>query len=285
MSSHLNEQSTHTPTTGEPSARSNIVDELLGIGAVEPQPPHQDGLPPHRAADEDGDPDQIDFPAPAVLQAMANRGSAAAVVQALGGMTANIADAALDARSTYRDKFTTKELKVSNWASAQMTESDWGAAPAEGGKREFTNGEVKKFFADLFKTAAAEMHADFSRSDLFHCHLNYYNDDVVLIFHAKEYPDPLEAGKANAAESLEPGSKFGMVHEHFKSRNAVYSMKSGKLTTIKDMTDADGTLAKIDPSFDDNDIFDGLTLQDGKFGHPIASVNFFPAEGIEPFLS
>ncbi|MNC44697.1 hypothetical protein D3C75_936140 [compost metagenome] len=188
-----------------------------------------------------------------------------------------------DICSSYKDKdqFKTKDyLKTSNWASN---------AGVFSGKFRLLHSELAKHITFLFHAIEEAYHTtwDFNapvlcRNNLFHGHVihNPVLNDILIVFHAFEYPDNLDLViKSNQAQEIEPGvPAFKKEALAFKWRNAIYSVNKNRIY----LPDASRTLN--DPPLIDR--FSGAwTLDEKKCGQLLFDVNYFPSESVPLFAS
>ncbi|MFY9993449.1 MAG: hypothetical protein WAK61_00440 [Leclercia sp.] len=188
-----------------------------------------------------------------------------------------------DICSSYKDKdqFKTKDyLKTSNWASNAGVFSR---------KFRLLHSELAKHITFLFHAIEEAYHTtwDFNapvlcRNNLFHGHVihNPVLNDILIVFHAFEYPDNLDLViKSNQAQEIEPGvPAFKKEALAFKWRNAIYSVNKNRIY----LPDASRTLN--DPPLIDR--FSGAwTLDEKKCGQGLFDVNYFPRESVPLFAS
>lgn len=228
------------------------------------------------------DADVLDGPAglPAALSALLQKGTAFEVTSELRSMTDSLASDALSNES--RLVKTPSYNKVENWAS--------GGAPFA----RFKELSVSTYLDSLFGWVAAHLSSKYgdktvlSRNNLFHGHLVFEtfgsSPDVLLVFHAFEYPGDLEPLKSRFAMTLEPRVlPFNASDPAYRWRNAIWSMRLNRVWFIHY---ADNThpyrdlLADSDVSRSGNPLF----LDESKLGTRVADLNTFPSEGVRPFL-
>lgn len=170
----------------------------------------------------------------------------------------------IDSESLYNSIFEEKKhYKTSNWASGITTHEF------------YRQKESTLFFEYLFETVSGNTPAELSRSNLFHGHIVYNEDlnDILIVFHAFEYPSDIEDIKSNLAYHLEKKKKFISSDKGFQWRNSFYSRNKNSLFIIEN------SLENISPL-----IYENITLDQSFFGKGIFDINYFPSEGIRPFL-
>lgn len=173
--------------------------------------------------------------------------------------------------------------KVENWAS--------GGAPF----RRFKKEALTHFIDDLFGMVAAVLASVteeppqkiLRRHDLFHGHW-VYNEaakDILIVFHAKEYPENLEQFKAGAAKVLEGVNyePFASADRRFKLRCPIWSMKQNKLLST-DFTASDNPYRELLDNPDLTQRDNPLLLSQTNLGTCIADVNCFSNEGVDSFF-
>ena len=192
-------------------------------------------------------------------------------LQTLGSTLAEC-EAAIDSESTYQRKFHHHDLKTSQWASRRQ-------------RLFYRHRELTTFCTELFeamKQAASEFESSdlLARNNLFHGHI-FYNpelDDVLIIFHAFEYPEDIFENCAVKALEIEPATPtFKSTHEAFRWRNAIYSAKQNAVFIINAQTWGSGHKALFP--------FSDFTLDESLCGVHICDVNYFPQEGVAPFIA
>lgn len=181
-------------------------------------------------------------------------------------MSKSIAENVVDNMSSYSN--TKGPKRLSNWLSAGSRQE----GPLSG-FRVPSKKTVESFFVALFDAVREGTRSEYNRSDLFHGHINYWNGDVVIIFHAKEYPDDVLDTKypSNNAEEDEPGTQFQRDHVNFRYRNALYSFKRNAIDFI-DLQ----AINNNDTYY--NLINQGITLDQTKLGDSVAGLNYLPKE-------
>ena len=142
--------------------------------------------------------------------------------------------------------------------------------------------KIKEFFSDI----------DLNRLNLFHAHLVYddrvWGGDILLIFHAFEYPIDLEIKKNSIAMALDISlDSFLTGTPSFNSRNLIWSLRSNKIWR---MDTAKGSLLNHlirSPAYDlyPKEVVRANTAQEGYFGKVVGDINFFPKEYHEPFIT
>ena len=112
----------------------------------------------------------------------------------------------------------------------------WGS----GGQRArfFKDNEVKTFFSNLFRQVIRlgkqeQLSLSLNTTDLFHGHLVLLNEgtrDLIIIFHAQEYPHDLPFTQHKSIEAVRTykktlkGKKFGHKTISFQRRNFIWSL-------------------------------------------------------------
>ncbi|WNG13566.1 hypothetical protein [Cystobacter fuscus] len=217
---------------------------------------------------------------PAELSVLLTKPTAAAAITALHGETTVVVANDITQESNLAKA--PGYNKVENWAS--------GGAPFA----RFTKPAVTTYVETLFDTAAAHIASKsgvarvLSRNNLFHAHLVFETfgstPDVLLVFHAFEYPSDIEATKSGFARTLEPGvPAFASSSSAFKWRNAIWSMHLNRIWLINYSNNTNPYRELLhDP--DVSKAHNPLFLDESKLGKCIADVNTFKNEGVAPFL-
>jgi hypothetical protein len=173
--------------------------------------------------------------------------------------------------------------KVENWAS--------GGAPF----RRFKKGALTEYVDELFAMVAGILASVTGeppekivrRHDLFHGHWVFSDaaKDILIVFHAKEYPENLEQFKALAAKALEGANyaAFASADRRFKLRCPIWSMKQNKLFST-DFSAADNPYRELLDSTDLGNRDNPLLLSQTNLGVCIADVNCFSNEGVPSFF-
>ena len=173
--------------------------------------------------------------------------------------------------------------KVENWAS--------GGAPF----RRFKDAALTDYMDDLFLTVAATAASltgeppgkILRRHDLFHGHWVFSDaaKDILIVFHAKEYPENLEQFKAGAAKALEGANyeAFASADRRFKLRCPIWSMKQNKLFST-DFAASDNPYRELLDNTDLTNRDNPLLLSQTNLGVCIADVNCFSNEGVKSFF-
>ncbi|QRO02060.1 hypothetical protein JRI60_25140 [Archangium violaceum] len=217
---------------------------------------------------------------PADLSALLQKSSDSEVKSHLQSKTSPVASNTLSNESKLEK--TPGYFKIENWAS--------GGAPFA----RFTDQATTTYIDSLFDSVASHLSARYgnkrvlSRNNFFHGHLvletSGSSPDLLLVFHAFEYPRDLEPTKCGFAGTLEPTvTSFRSSDAAYKWRNAIWSMR---LNTIWLIHYADNTnpyrelLADPDVSKAGNP----LVLDESKLGKCVADLNTFPKEDVRSFL-
>jgi hypothetical protein len=173
--------------------------------------------------------------------------------------------------------------KVENWAS--------GGAPF----RRFKVAALTAYVDELFELVAALLasisgeppHKILRRQDLFHGHWVYCADakDVLIVFHAKEYPADIEETKANHARELEGDKyeRFVSADRSFKLRCPIWSM-ARHTVFIPDFSALDNPYRVLLDNPDLTKRDNPLLLSQTNLGACIADVNCFSNEGVAGFF-
>lgn len=189
----------------------------------------------------------------------------------------------------------------------QDSPQEWGRIDhwKSGGNnfRRFHNQEISQYLEKVFhhlvqKSREQGQKISINRSDLYHGHMIYDQraKDILIIFHAKEYPMDLEYFKAHACATSLGEAVFYSTDSSYKKRNFLFSLGENFLWNID--TSVEGPLKDLifPPELPDleNDpelklIFErGNTLQNSRFeslGGPLGDLNYFPGENVAPFIS
>ncbi len=205
--------------------------------------------------------------------------SAREAITALQGKTSPVAADAISQESNLQKS--RGYYKVENWAS--------GGEPFVRFKTQAVTAYVQALFDMVASRIATKSNVTtvLSRNNLFHGHLVFETfgqvPDVLLVFHAFEYPSDLEPDKSNHAQTLEPGVPgFTSQDPAFKWRNAIWSMRLNRIWLIcgdkaspyRELLDGTKLTTDGDP----------FVIDESKLGARIADVNIFPNEGVASFL-
>ncbi|WP_213981400.1 hypothetical protein [Sphingomonas sp. dw_22] len=124
--------------------------------------------------------------------------------------------------------FTQNFLRLSNWASQGAT----------GEFRDYSyctfQSEADQFFKGVFEEARVTASAVFSRTDLFHGHVLWHKTDgLIVVFHAKEYPNDLETSKSGNGRVADPiSASFDKYDANYGKRNIRYSFRSHTIAIV-----------------------------------------------------
>ena len=197
-------------------------------------------------------------------------------------------------------------------ALTDMTEDQNGKVPklllkwGSGGPRArfFKDNEVKAFFSNLFRQVIRlgkqeQLSLSLNTTDLFHGHLVLLNEgtpDLIIIFHAQEYPHDLPFTQYKSREAVRTykktlkGKKFGHKTISFQRRNFIWSLNQSKLFNLN--TKGKSPLFPlIFPKgwYEDKELRKlailGNAVQDNRLGKSLGSLNFFPSQNIPLYWS
>lgn len=183
-----------------------------------------------------------------------------------------------DQTSLYKDRFTDGKnyLRTTNWASASSNQ--WGYY--------LSTGDVASHFTKIFEKIASIYNTEFEfmsmvlcRNNLFHGHVLYNEklDDILIVFHAFEYPHDLEPQKSSKAKEVEPGiDEFDSDETAFKWRNAIYSVNKNSVY-FPDISQ-EPYHSQLSTEFPSS-----YTLDETKVGVRLFDINYFPQENLPPF--
>ena len=202
-------------------------------------------------------------------------------------------------------KITKKDLtRLTKDHSDQVPEIilNWGSGSPNA--RVFKNQEITVFFSNLFYKIIEmgkknQLSISINTTDLFHGHLVYLNQkrgDLIIVFHAQEYPHELPFTRQKSIEALVTnklilkGKKFGHKTISFRRRNFIWSLKENKLFNLN--TDYNGPFFPlIFPTgwIDDKELKSlavlGNSVQDNLLGNGLGSLNFFPDQNAPLYWS
>ncbi|MEN9578030.1 MAG: hypothetical protein RJA70_1039 [Pseudomonadota bacterium] len=208
---------------------------------------------------------------PSFMTAVMSVNSAAAAAEKMVDLTSRLSTPKVDAESRFNCDQTFK--RVQSWAS--------GNAPP------FyrSDSTTQLWLSDLFTEVAHRAGHVLNRADLFHCHLCYdgTDGDLVMIFHAKEYPSDIEFFKHTAAASLDNSVvAFTTATANFSNRNSIFSVRNNRIY-VPHFANATNPYRGLlgDPVLKDNN---PLFLDATILGDCIADINAFPVEGVAPFF-
>jgi hypothetical protein len=192
-----------------------------------------------------------------------------------------------------------KPYLVTEWASGggdpafKLTDAVW----------RFIDGANATFFQGLFDVVAKTIPgAEYNRTNLFHGHVVYAREgeapDLGVVFHAYEYPEDLEPGKAALAKTLPDfqGFKGALTddqafYKKFCQRNAIWTLADNALR-VPDYyeyvisLDEDDIAAGWGKLIQDKTggITRGVTVDEAKVGTNLIGLNYFPKEKVGLFL-
>jgi hypothetical protein len=194
---------------------------------------------------------------------------------------------ALDTESTYSLSGKPGFKKLQNWAS--------GGAPFH----RFLDKNVTLFFDTLFETVldfvnsrldGKEQPWKLSRNDLFHGHLSWVHfssaSDVVMVFHAQEYPADLEVSKSKAAGELEADVKpFLAGAAPFGRRCPIWSMRKKRIWSIDFFAKNNPFLPLLStPLSTAGRGANPLVVDQDNIGECLADISYFPREKVHSFM-
>ncbi|MFE8596318.1 hypothetical protein [Archangium violaceum] len=194
---------------------------------------------------------------------------------------------ALDKESTYALSGKPGFKKLQNWAS--------GGAPFH----RFVDKDVTLFFDTLFEAVLDVVNSRLdgdeqpwalSRNDLFHGHLSwaYFSSlsDVVMVFHAQEYPADLESFKSKAAGELEADVKpFLADAAPFGRRCPIWSMRKKRIWSIDFFAKNNPFLPLLStPLSKAGRGVNPLVVDQDNIGGCLADISYFPREKVHSFM-
>lgn len=200
--------------------------------------------------------------------------SATAAAAKMVGLSYKVSTPALNDESAFNCDASYKKLE--NWAS--------GTKPPY--FRSSTRA-ANTWLANLFAEVARRAGHTLSRADLFHCHLSYdaSGPDLLLIFHAREYPSDIEPFKNGIATGLDNGIVgFDTTTLDFRDRNPIYSAATNRIYVPHFVNNANPyrtLIADPDLTVAQNPLFLDSTL----LGDCLADISTFPREGAAPFFT
>jgi len=159
--------------------------------------------------------------------------------------------------------------------------------------RVFKNEKLTIFFKDLFlKIEKSFADIGLNRINLFHAHIVYDNrvwgSDLIIVFHAFEYPLDLEPKKNLVAMGEDISlSSFFTRSPGFKSRNLIWSLRANKIWRIDTSKSSIFNHLVRSPAFDlyPEEVLRANTAQEIYFGKVVADINYFPKEYKKPFIT
>ena len=179
---------------------------------------------------------------------------------------------------------------------------NWGSGSPNA--RVFKDEEVSVFFSNLFYKIVEmgkknNLSISINTTDLFHGHLVYLNqrnDDLIIVFHAQEYPHELPFTRRKSIEAVVThkiilkGKKFGYKTLSFRRRNFIWSLKENTLFNLD--TEKSGPFFPLifPTGWIENRELKSLALlgnsvQDNLLGDGLGSLNFFPDQNISLYWS
>ncbi|MFY0529110.1 hypothetical protein ACN28I_40095 [Archangium gephyra] len=226
---------------------------------------------------------------PEDVSKLLNLPSAEKLREELSKLSDKVTDDALSNASTLaKDK---GFYKLHNWAS--------GGSPF----RRFKDDEITKYFEELFESlvgVSASLAANkdpwfegdsiaLNRADLFHGHLVYDTSaplpDILLLFHAKEYPSDIEEFKSNTAKLLEPQAykEVKTSSKGYKYRCSIYSLRFNKLWILR-LSDNNSPYRSLvnDPNLNAHQ--NPLRIDQDDLGECVSDINYFPNDGVPLFF-
>ena len=179
---------------------------------------------------------------------------------------------------------------------------NWGSGSPNA--RVFKDEEVSVFFSNLFYKIVEmgkknNLSISINTTDLFHGHLVYLNQrkgDLIIVFHAQEYPHELPFTRRKSIEAVVThklvlkGKKFGYKTLSFRRRNFIWSLKENTLFNLN--TENSGPFFPLifPTGWIENRELKNLALlgnsvQDNLLGDGLGSLNFFPDQNISLYWS
>ncbi len=182
----------------------------------------------------------------------------------------------------------------------------WGSSSPVA--RTFKSTFVDHYFSHLFfglVSFARErgLQLSLNTTDLFHGHLLLFQGqqtDLLLVFHAQEYPFDLAETSFNAKAAIKTlqGKKFSHKTLTYKRRNFIWSLRRNHLFNLKtsphesfhSLIFPEGWKNNNDRLYPEGPTLHQLavlanTVQDGLLGQGLGSLNFFPQLGAPLYWS
>lgn len=173
------------------------------------------------------------------------------------------------------DKITNESKFIKNWSSGGSNH------------RSFSDAKLNLFFKEIFFRISNRFeNISLSLLDLFHGHIiidssSVSYDDILIIFHAKEYPKDLESYKVNFALEKYPYCKtFTTSSKGYESRNLIWSLRKNiiwRLDTSKASVFSELVKSPV-YDFAPELVLKANALQENFFGETLLNINYFNDE-------
>lgn len=183
-----------------------------------------------------------------------------------------------DQMSLYKERFTKiNHLRTTNWASTSSSPAVYY----------LLNADITTHLSIIFENIASIYNADLQfmsivlcRNNLFHGHVLYNKElnDILIVFHAFEYPEDLEPQKSSQAKKIESGiAEFKSFEvDAFVWRNAIYSVNKNCIYISDINQEPYCSQLRIGPPC-------YCTLDENKVGERLFDINYFPQENLPLF--
>lgn len=185
---------------------------------------------------------------------------------------------------------------IKNTNSIEVPEfiKKWSSGNGEKPRR--FNEDITNYLEELFKAINKSFpDTELNLIDLFHGHMvmdeSYYNKDILIIFHSKEYPSNLEKQKTEMAIKEESALKlFDTKNEVYKKRNYIWSLRKNKIWRIDTSKDSGFCNLVKSPIYDfcPEEVMEANAMQEAYLGQNICDINYFidyKDSKIKPFVT
>ena len=187
-------------------------------------------------------------------------------------LSTRLATPKLNSESSHNPDKKKNYLQLANWASG-------ASAPYVRFSKTVTTTWLTNLFTEVARTAGHRL----DRGDLFHCHLVFDVGDLLMVFHAKEYPSDIEPFKYGQAVGLDRSvADFETKDSVFKKRDVIYSVAHNRIY-VPNFTNNGNPFRSL--LYEPNLTVRGnpLLLDATMFGDCIADISTFPRENVKPF--
>lgn len=185
---------------------------------------------------------------------------------------------------------------VKNTKSIEVPEfiKKWSSGNGEKPRR--FDEEITNYLEELFKVINKSFpDTELNLIDLFHGHIvmdeSYYNKDILIIFHSKEYPSNLEKQKTEMAIKEQPALQlFDTKNDVYKKRNYIWSLRKNKIWRIDTREDSEFCNLVKSPIYDfcPEEVMEANAMQEAYLGKNICDINYFrdyKGSKIKPFVT
>lgn len=185
-----------------------------------------------------------------------------------------------DQKSSYNGRFTEGKnyLRTTNWSSSSSSDQLGCLVSTKAIANHFE--VIFEKIASIYNSELKFMSLVLCRNNLFHGHVRYNETlkDILIVFHAFEYPRDLEPLKSSQAKEIESGidEYNSKAIAAFVWRNAIYSVNKNCVYIPNINQEPYCSQLKRGPA-------EYCTLDETKVGTRFFDINYFPEENLPPF--